>query len=208
MRTGSLEVLNRIFPGSTPLMRSGARAVLSTMRNVPNGGNDYIIIDIESEVSNVLVVRDGLTTHHIVIPEGVRSIIERISRKGMPEDTLSLIRMIGRNECTGEACDAMVLALAKAEDELAPIFAHAFASISTPLHLPTTCFLITNPDLAVWLPTFFSRSDFSAFTLSAQPFKPHALVSSDLSSMVTPENGVLLDIELALACSLVNIDHQ
>ncbi len=211
MHTSVVDVLGRTFVGKKPLIRSGARALIGGMHDVSTlsgGSSDYVIVDVESEITNILVVREGLTTDHVVVPEGVRTILKRISEKRMPEETLSLIRMIERNECSGDACDTITKEMAQAETDLVGIFVKTFSTLGTPLRLPALCILITHPDIAPWLAAFFSRIDFTQCTLSSRPFSVHVLTAHDMSHGVVPENGVVADIELLVACTLVNIEAR
>jgi hypothetical protein len=208
IRSGAAESLARLFPGTKQTLRSGSRALIAAMSAVPDLGNDYVILAVVAEASNVLVVRDGLVVQHAQIGEGVRSIVSRVADKGMPEETLSLLRMVERDECSGDACDMITQSMARVEIELARVYGEALTKIATPTRLPADLVLVTHSDMAPWLTTFFSRIDFTQCTLIARPFSVHALGRDELSHLVEFDQAAPADIELLIAGALVNTEEQ
>ncbi len=147
MRSGVQETLEKAFPQTKAILRSGARALISGVGSLPGIGKDYVILNVEGETTNILVVRGGLANENIVIPEGVRSIVKRISEKGLPEETLSLLRMVEREECSGDACDAINASVARVELDLARVYGEGLTKIASVIRLPTDLILVTHPAL-------------------------------------------------------------
>lgn len=208
IQSGVAEALARLFPGAKQTLRSGSRALVSVMSVIPDLGKDCVILAVMAEATNVLVMRDGLATQHVQIPEGVRTIVKRISEKSSPEETLSLLRMIERDECTGDVCDTMTASMARVEIDLARVYGEALTKIAVPTRLPPDLILITHRDLIPWLSTFFARIDFTQCTLTAQPFSVHALGHEELAQRITSETAAPADIELLIAGALVNTEEQ
>lgn len=208
IQEGVEDALGRAFLGTKPVFRSGARAVLSILRALPKGANDYVILDMEDEASIVIVVRQGLACEQIVIPEGTRSILKRVTEKGMPEETLSLIRMLERDECASGACDSISAAMGKAEIDLSKIFGDSLTRIANPTRLPADLILLAHPDLRGWLSRFFARIDFTQCTVTAQPFSVHALAPEDLADLAVSETAAAADLELLVSSALVNIEEN
>jgi hypothetical protein len=206
IRSGLDETMQQLFPDTKMILRSGARALLSAVKD--KAGSDYVILDIEGEASNVIVVRDGLATEHLLIPEGVRSILKRVSEKGLPEETLSLLRMMQRDESSTEAISAIGASVARVEIELARVYGEGLTKIAGIARLPTTLVLITHPDLVPWLTKFFSRIDFTQCTITAQPFVVHALQVKDLAGSVVAADTLSIDIGIAIAGALVNTEEE
>ena len=163
---------------------------------------------MESEGTTLTATRNGVTTEHELVPEGLHTILKRISESGMPEETLSLIRMLSRDQCSDPACGTMQASIARVEPELVRIFGEAMGKCASLHRLPDTLILIAHPDILSWLSVFFSRIDFAQFTLTTQPFVVKALDHAELIGSVQSLNGVVLDSGLALGCGLVHIEKN
>lgn len=208
IKNGVTETLARLFPDMKQTLRSGSRALISATNVVQGLAKDYVILSVMAEATNVLVIRDGLAIQQVQIPEGVRTIVKRISDKRMPEDTLSLLRMIERDECSGDECDAITESMARVEIDLARVYGEALTKIATPTRLPPDLILVTHGDLVPWLSAFFARIDFTQCTLTAQPFSVHVLGRAELANLVVSDSSTPADIELMIAGALVNSEEQ
>ena len=200
--------LAHLFPGAKLTLRSGSRALVSAMNVIPNIGKDCVILAVTAEATNVLVIRDGLAMQHLQIAEGVRTIVKRIAEKSTPEETLSLLRMIERDECTGDVCDAVTASMARVEIDLARVYGEALTKVAVPRRLPPDLILVTHSDLVPWLTTFFARIDFTQCTLTAQPFSVHALGRAELAHLIGFDAATPPDVELLIAGALVNTEEQ
>jgi hypothetical protein len=197
--------LQKSFSHLQPIFRSTTRALIAVLNGGSKDNTDHLVIDMGSEGTSLLLLQNGAAVEHGMIKEGMRSILKRLSGSGMPEETLSIFRMMTRDECTSAACEAMQASMAKVEPELVRIFGETLATIASVRRLPNSVLLLAHPDMSPWLLKFFSRIDFTQFTLTAQPFTPAILTSQGLSRWVLADTGVVLDTQLALGCALVNI---
>ena len=199
-----ISALHQITIGATPVLRSGTHALLSVTQELSDLADGYLILDMATEGTNMVSVREGLATEHAVIPEGVRSILIRLGAKSLPEETLGLLRMIEREESSTEASTALKDAIARTEPDLARVFGEAMMKISAPRRLPNDMILVAHPDMAPWLLRFLGRIDFAQFTETSQPFRVHILDAKDVSTLVTSEDIDIVDTGLSIACGLVN----
>ncbi len=198
--------LEAFLPGRTISLKSGARTYLAIVQEKMEHPHAYVIIDMVSEASNVMAVRDGIITHNAVIPEGVRTILRRITaQKGIPEEIISLMRMVVAGSCTGEECDRLNEALAKVEPELVRVFGEAVAEVMGKRRLPDTLVLFAHPDMLTWLAHVFSRIDFSQFTIPMHPFTVKILTPEKIKSMVKVDANVSADASLIVASAFVNM---
>lgn len=222
-RANAGEILQRAFPSARPNLRSTTRALLSSLQDGRAEPGGRVVIDVENEATNCVVVRDGIVAESSLVPEGTRTILNKIST-GMPEETLSLMRMISRGICSTPACDKMNASLARMEPELAKIFGDALGRLTSSRRLPNELILIADPGLSNWLSVFFSRIDFCQFTITAKPFavtifnsdgargfapRPHSTEPIiNPSSQAGFYTASALDSGLAIAVSLVNAEEQ
>ncbi len=206
MRKNIVEVMSRIFMCPPPSLRSGTRAILGVLRESPAFPEDCLVVNMTTEATNLIVVIGGIAVRHTRIPEGVRSIVKRIGAGGLHEETLTLIRMVVRDQCESEACTATEAAIARAEPELARIFGEAMGRIAATERLPNTLILAAQEDLVPWLSQFFSRIDFTQFTVTTRPFKAGAITHKDLENLIVVSPGIAPDSGLSVAGALVNIE--
>lgn len=207
MRKMISDALLSLFPGRPPTLRSGARSFLKVTQDEMDHPPAYVLLDMVSEATTVMAVRDGAITHHASIPEGVRTILRRIAgTQGMSEEVLNLMRMVVADSCSGEACDALNAALAKIEPELVRVFGEAVAGIIGKERLPDTLYLTAHPDITPWLAHVFARIDFAQFTVTLRPFNVHVITPEFLKDAVVVHNGITTDIGNVVAAAFVNID--
>ncbi len=203
IQAGVTEILRKIAPQATPMLLSGTRALLSLTQELPSIAPEYVIVDTSGEGTSIVCVRDGLAESYAVIPEGMRAILTRFSEKGLPEETLSLMRMLERDECNTEACKSLIDSIGRVEPDLARVFGDAMIKIASPRRLPVQMILLAQADFAPWLSRFFSRIDFTQFTQASQPFSVYPLSRKDFERFVS-DSKALADTQLSIACALVN----
>lgn len=206
MRTAIEACAGQLLPHITPMLRSSTRALLSILRDeIPQ--KKYIIADIASEATALIIAEAGAVSDQLVVSEGVRTIVRRLSPSGMLEETLSLLRMLEREHCDTEACETLRTSIASVEPELVRVFGEALGKLAATNRLPDHLVIATHPDISPWLTRFFSRIDFTQFTQTAQPFSIQALTAKDFEHFVLPERGVALDTGLAVSASLVSLEE-
>ncbi len=196
--------MQSLFPHLQPVYRSSMRALLSGLQEKSREESDYCVVDMTSEGTTLIVVRDGVIAEQHSVAEGVRSILKRVAPTGMAEETLALMRMLERDQCSTAACETLRVSLAKVEPELVRSFGEGMTACASKRRLSNKLLLVAQPEIAPWLSRFFSRIDFTQFTLTAQPFTVETLVPNDLAQCVTPAQGVSLDTGIAFSAALVN----
>lgn len=199
------QYVEKAFPHLETFWRSHTRALIYGVRELPKHPRNTLIIDISSEGSQLLVVRDGILEASTTFGTGVHSILERLGKSALPEETLGLLRMIEREQCTGDACDQLRSNIEKIEQEMVREFGEQLAALAGRSRLPQDAILFVHPDLAPWLSRFFSRLDFAQFTVPLQPFNVTELAAKDMKEWIEIEN-VSPDISILLAALLVHIE--
>lgn len=205
LQKGADDYVLKAFPHLKPQWRSHTRALLSCVREHPKHPRNCVVIDISSEGTSMLVIRDGILDSQTSFEFGVHAILEKLSQNALPEETLGLIRMIEREQCAGDACDTLKKNMEKTEQEMVRTFGEQLAGLAEKTRLPQDLLLFVHPDMVPWLARFFSRLDFSQFTVLLQPFSVAELASKDVQNWIQIESAAP-DISLLLAASLVHIE--
>lgn len=202
IKTIAEETLLKTF-SLRPKLRSGTGALLAALRERSEHYPSYLVVDMTATATSIFVVRNGTPTHHVLVPEGVQTILKRLSGTKIMEETLSVMRMLSKGHCEGAACEEVQARMALSEQELIKIFGEAMVELAKTEQLPNALVLISEPAMADWLSEFFSRIDFTQFTKTAQPFAVGTLNADDIQNLVTAAQPTD-DIELLIASAFVN----
>jgi hypothetical protein len=207
LQASALQYVQKALPHLSPTWRSHTRALLSWVREHPKHPRNCVIIDISSEGSSMLVIRDGILDSQVTFDFGVHAMLEKLSQNALPEETLGLLRMLEREQCSGDACDTLRKNMEKIEQEMVRTFGEQLAALSAKARLPQELLLFVHPDISPWLMRFFSRLDFAQFTVPLQPFAVSELASKEMQDWIEIDSAQP-DISLLLAASLVHIESR
>jgi hypothetical protein len=195
----------KAFPHVDPTWRSHTRAILTAIQEQRKHPRDCVVMDISTEGSQLFVVKNGILEASSTFEVGVHSILDRLAKNALPEETLGLIRMLERDQCIGDVCDLLKQNMEKVEQDMVREFGEQLAQLAGKTRLPQDFVLFVHPDMAPWLSSFFSRIDFAQFTVPLQPFSVSEFASVDMQQWIKVDSATP-DISLLLAASLVHID--
>jgi hypothetical protein len=205
IKTALTSVSGKYLPGREPRFYSGTRALLMVMHAQFPDISRFVLLDIGGTLTSCAVVRKDGVTQFTSISEGFSTLIKRVSPGGLPEEVLSLLRMLSTDTCSTTACQSIKDALAKAEPELVRVFGEAFAKLASQRKMPNACMIAGPTELTQWLAGFFSRIDFSQFTATTKPFLLETLSPDHMSDFVQWGNGVVPDAGVGISAASVNI---
>src|SRR3989344_6969762 len=206
VRSGVTETLSRVFACPPPTLRSGTRALLTVLKENDVLKKYCFVVDIGAQATSLVTIRKDVATDIVHVPEGSSTILKRIAGEKMPEETLTMMRMLAHGQCDKDACDAITQALAHAETDLVRIFGEAMAKMATSRRLPNDLILFAPADLTDWLVQFFSRLDFAQFTITTRPFSPRVESGKGLTGSLTFATDADADSDLSIASALVNTE--
>lgn len=208
MKASILSVFGKLLPGRTPTIHSGLRALLIVMHEYFPQSHRFVLLDIGGATTSCAVIRKDGITQYTSVPEGLTTLLNRVAKGGLPEETLSLLRMLSTDACSTTACQNLKDSLAKAEPELVRTFGEAFATLANVRRLPNACMIAGPTELTPWLSGFFSRIDFSQFTATTKPLSLETLSPEHLLDAVHWGSGVFPDTGIGISAASVNILEQ
>lgn len=167
---------------------------------------DALIVDVGVQATHLVVLQEGVPRAYRVVTEGLRSILDRVHGTIAREEALSLFRMLSRDACESQACDALRQKVASAEPQLVKLFGESLAALAEARRLPNTLALVAHPDIAPWLASFFERIDFAQFTLTTMPLAHRPVEPARYASYLHSDDT--LDLALTLACVHTAIEQQ
>ena len=197
----------KFFPGQKPVLRSGVRADVSVLQETEPDQLDYLIVDMAATGSNIVTVINGVALAHELVTEGIYTILARIGAKRLPEETLSMLRMVAHNEGNDDVTNAMNLAMSIAEPDMVKVFGESMSALSMRHRLPNKLVIFSQPELTDWLSKFFERIDFVQFTQTTQPFSVEVFSVHSLARQISTAAELATDVSLFVACALVHIEQ-
>ncbi len=196
--------MRALFPVASIVWRSSLRALVTLLRASPFGERNYLAIDMGADSTHLVSMRGGVFEQRIV-PEGVRTILARIASGRLPDEILGNLRMLSRDACSTEACEAVEKSLAGVEPELVRIFGEAMGQMAAARRIANDVLLVTHPDLEAWLSRLFSRIDFAQFTITTLPIETRAPSYVGIDTWVT---GEMPSTSLAIGAALITIEAR
>ncbi|MEK7509317.1 MAG: hypothetical protein AAB605_01235 [Patescibacteria group bacterium] len=196
MKRAITDEVAALLPDRPLSLHSGLRALLIVMQEYLPELQRFFLIDLGSATTACAVVRRDAITQYAAASEGLATILKRVASGGLPEETMSLLRMLATDTCSSSACEALKDSLARAEPDLVRAFGEVFTSLAGVRRLPNATILVAPLELSQWLHGFFSRIDFSQFTTTTQPFIVETLTPEHLRDSVSwgkegvPDTGI------------------
>ncbi len=207
VRSALEHVIGTYFPGRAPIFRTGARVLLSVIHEHMPNVHRFVVLSVRG-TTECMVVRHESETQYGTAGEGLGTILRRMAPQGLPEETLSLIKMAESDVCSTDACTAIKDAVARAEPELVHAYGEMFSALANVRRLPNDLLLFAPYELVPWLSHFFTRIDFSQFTATTQPFSVSVITTEELEGLVSFETGVAPDPTLAIATAAVHMFEE
>jgi len=205
-----IDTLGRLLPGRKPDVRSSVFTTHFVLREMAREIEDYTVLDITGEASSLTTVRAGAVSEHGIIPIGSRLIVQQVAKKmGMQADeVLGIIKMMMDDACEKELCAKVSSALKEIEPSLVKTFGETFSSHSSGKRLPNVLVLSVRPELAPWAMNFFTKLDFSQFTVTGRPFAPQKFSAGAFTAYAAVGASASPDSGLSLAGAFVHIYSQ
>lgn len=201
VRSAAEGAIHTSFPVARIAWRTALRSFMTIAReSFPQ--DSYLVVDVGVDDTHLVSIHEGLMDQ-VVIPEGARTVLQRLASQRSPDEVLTFFRMLARDACSSETCENLRQAMAATEPELVRVFGEGLAKLASSRKVPNRVILAAHPDLEQWLAQFLSRIDFSQFTVTTLPLEVQTASSLDLSKWVAGAHSV---DHATLGAALVNIE--
>ena len=167
------EALGSNYPHTPVTFGSFLGASFFVVRDLFPHQNDYILVDIGGEVTDVSIVRDSTLSQTVSFPKGrnfiVRQLAGGLNRNLDEAVTLCTLYIEGKvEESIKETCDKVLTA---AKNEWLSAFQSALFAASNELSMPDTVLLTVSSDVAPWFTETIRREEFHQYTLTEKEFR-------------------------------------
>lgn len=131
---------------------------------------DFICIDITGEVTDIIIVRDGIIMSVLSFPIGVHSVRRSIvTETGMPDDAAHTIQTIAADERSAPPTSAQK-AVADGINRWSDELKNVLASVSTNIILPRSLFVAIDEDVAPPFLNALNGMDYDALGITKDHF--------------------------------------
>ena len=153
----------------------------SALRDIFHTEKDFIFIDVHGELTDVLIVKNGLLVHTFSFPFGTHTLIRKASRllNLMPDIAESYLRMhaLGKDDEATQLKMRPILEMI--QKEWAVAFASAYGTLPEKIALPHTFFVITDTDLEMLFANVLKTSTLLGVQMTAS--SPNIITLDDTS---------------------------
>lgn len=167
--------------------------------------NRYTIVDMSSEATACLAIRDGLAQEYAAVPFGWRTFLRQLAEQlhAEADDVFMRLRLIARDACVDASCVQITSAVRQLVPILTKTFGDLFAQAAQTRRLPQRLIHVAPAPLVQWN-ELFERIDFAQFTEIGQPFDAHELQAQNLATHVQFGSGVDSDSSIAIIADFVH----
>ena len=142
------------------------------VRDIFDAKNDFVIINIGAEITEVLLMKHDHLEGTAFFPYGTRNIIRAISvqlNKNVYE-TMSLFSLYGEDLLSPDSSTFIRAAVESAGDIWCSELRKLLADMSTSRHIPQSVFLIAPESMEAWIRSMITPKFFPEFTTAGREF--------------------------------------
>jgi hypothetical protein len=174
------EVLEKVFHADTIAFHSFALASFLTIRDLFYNDDNFILVDISGEISDVSIVYNDILYETVSFPLGRNSVVRELQKeeKMLPEEAHSALRLSAEGALAPPAAGAVT----RIEKKWLDALKEALRSLGGDLPLPQKMFVTADRDVSSWFERTLKKGDFSEVAYAAQPFSPVFLGYKELSN--------------------------
>ena len=181
-------------------------AFFSAIRDSHEAEDDFLLLDVSGEVTEVSIVRDGVLKASVSFPLGRNFLARALSAecKLSFEEALSLLAVHasshGNDAFTARFCGA----LATVEGKWMRAFEESVARIAEESFLPHSIFVAADKKIASWITAAVGNDALYQYTLTAKPFITNLADEKTFDAHVAFGPGVGKDAFLMIDAMFLN----
>jgi len=194
------------FPPEHLRFHTFSSAAFASLRDLFPETEDFLIIQIDGEVTDVSVVKKGIILGTVSFPVGHNSILRTLSDicEGHPNCTLeSLLSMHGKKAAAAHDTEKVERAIAETKQRWLEQFNSVIGSFSSEAFLPKSVFLFEDGSYASLFQKFLSEVGSDQFTITAEPFAVTIIGSELAPTFAEIPKTVLSDSPLSIEANFI-----
>lgn len=191
---GITQKLYTHFPHSKISFNSFPLAYFSAARDIFPEKNDFVLLDVSGEITDISLVRKGVLLETVSFPKGRNLIIRRVASElgRTAQEAQSLISLFTSGAIDEATKNKMneIFSLIKKEWLLG--FGKTLSGLSNDIYLPSEMFLTADDDMELIFSEWIKAEEFSQHVLSHEKFRVVSISKPLLSPIINPD-GIKYD---------------
>ena len=181
-------------------------ALYTALRDIFSSDDDFLAVDVNGELTDIMLIKNGILTETSSFPLGINSIIRHVANalKSTPEVAESLIQIYMNNKAEPTAEKKIATILAGIHDEWVDNFERAFTDLNPDVVMPKKLFLIVNNNLSNFFGGFLKNERFKHIVIPGDTFGVTLLDAPKMNTYCTISTDTSPDSFLMLQSIALN----
>lgn len=164
--------IQRSFHTETVEPHSFLLAFFSCVRDIPGGGNDFLLVDVSGEVTEVSVVKDGRLRESASYPLGRNFLARSLAAAcGVScQEALSLLAVHFSRRGNEDFSKKFMPAVSRVEKEWMNGFEECLSRVAGEAFVPHVSFLAAPSEMSPWIAAAIQDEALYQHTLASKPF--------------------------------------
>ena len=173
----------------------------STMRNLEGLNDQYLVVEVGGEVTDIMLVKRGLLVETLSIPMGKNAFLLQSAKalKTIPQVTRSFIKARAEGKMDKAFSEKLKKSLDIAEMKWVSLFEEVLTKVSGEAFIPPKVFLVADDDIALYFKDVIGRAGFVQADSLRQEFEvvllDHAVIAKNLSQAPNVKEDVILALD-------------
>ncbi|MSR71195.1 MAG: hypothetical protein EXS50_00785 [Candidatus Taylorbacteria bacterium] len=205
-----LEIIDRaispFFSSVKIINHSSSLLSYSVLRDIFENEYSFLSIDINGEVTDIYIVKDGVLLHNASFPLGINMILRHMSDALGYELSVceSLLQVYNTGKIDQESGLKVKVILESIQKQWIELFHESISSLGNDIALPRKLFLTVSNNLSSFFAEFLRSEKFSQLNLTSDGFSVEVVDMSKLNQYCHFNNGSRPDTLLAIEAIAIN----
>ena len=180
------EITTQMLNGESGVFHSFTLVSFSVVRDIFHNKEDFLLLDISAEITDVALVGGGALLETASFPQGRRFLVREIASElnTIPEEAATLVRAYFDGHIGAEYYQKIKSSLEKCADSWVHSLDETLIQLSENISIPKTIYISVDGDFGVWFKEIIEKKDFSHLIFSDASFSVILLDSALLGGFV------------------------
>lgn len=186
------EIATQMLNGESGVFHSFTLVSFSAVRDIFHNRDDFLLLDISAEITDVTLVHNGAILETASFPQGKHFLVREIASEfnTISEEAASLVRAYFSGHIGAEHYKKITLALTKAAESWVHALDETLIQLSENVSIPGTVYMTVDDDFSIWFKETIKKKDFSHLIFSESSFNVILLDDALLANYVERGRGV------------------
>ncbi len=200
------DIISKFFHTKELKFISSSLSLFIVVRDLFNDQNNFLLIDIDGELTNISMTKKDVIRESISFPFGVNFIIRGLA-KGLSctlDEAQSFLSLYKDGHAGADVITKIEPIINKLKDEWLKKFQESLANLSNDISIPANIFMMADKEWVFFFTDLIKKEQFNQYTLAEDKFKITPINSETLHGLATFEENVAREPFLIIGSVYVN----